>query len=90
MLWQARHDAREVHPLWREVTCLDGQSFYVNPYTGLLSRTRFTAPEPVAGGILADEMVGPWLRDFVITVSLKGSMVLSADWKGLHVYVQVD
>lgn len=47
----------ELHPLWREVTCLDGRTFYLNPASGQLSRTRFPAPAPVPGGILADEMV---------------------------------
>ncbi|CAL8467045.1 g6581 [Coccomyxa elongata] len=46
----------ELHPLWRQVTCIDGQIFYVNPFNGLLSRTPFPAPDPVPGGILADEM----------------------------------
>lgn len=38
------------------MTCIDGQIFYVNPFNGLLSRTPFPAPDPVPGGILADEM----------------------------------
>lgn len=47
----------QLHPLWREVACLDGCTFYLNPASGQLSRTRFPPPPPVPGGILADEMV---------------------------------
>ena len=47
----------QLHPLWREAACLDGRTFYLNPSSGQLSRTRFPAPAPVPGGILADEMV---------------------------------
>ncbi|GBF99704.1 hypothetical protein Rsub_12416 [Raphidocelis subcapitata] len=49
----------ELHPLWRRVHALPGgfaRSFYLNPFSGLVSGRRFTAPPPVRGGIAADEM----------------------------------
>lgn len=45
-----------LHPLWREVKDPDGRTFYVNPFSGRLSHTRFAAPGAPSGGILCDEM----------------------------------
>jgi len=45
----------ELHPLWREVTALNGRTFYFNPFTGRVSQERFEAPPSVQGGILSDE-----------------------------------
>jgi len=44
-----------LHPLWREVTALNGRTFYFNPFTGRVSQERFEAPPSVQGGILSDE-----------------------------------
>lgn len=45
-----------LHPLWREVATLRG-SFFLQPVFGLVSLAARPLPPPVAGGILADEMV---------------------------------
>ncbi|KAL0019181.1 hypothetical protein WJX77_000293 [Trebouxia sp. C0004] len=45
-----------LHPLWREVTALNGRTFYFNPFTGRVSQEHFEAPPSVQGGILSDEM----------------------------------
>ncbi|KAL0055912.1 hypothetical protein WJX82_005648 [Trebouxia sp. C0006] len=45
-----------LHPLWREVTALNGRTFYFNPFTGRVSQEQFEAPPSVQGGILSDEM----------------------------------
>jgi hypothetical protein len=42
--------------LWREVFALNGRTFYVNPFSGRLSRRFYPPPPPLRGGILADEM----------------------------------
>lgn len=44
-----------LHPLWHEVTALNGRTFCFNPFTGRVSQGRFEAPAPVQGGILSDE-----------------------------------
>ena len=44
-----------LHPLWRQVTALDGCTFYFNPFTGRIASQRFSAPPAVLGGILSDE-----------------------------------
>ncbi len=44
-----------LHPLWREVTALNGRTFYFNPFTGRVSQEQFEAPPSVQGGILSDE-----------------------------------
>ena len=46
--------ASGLHPLWREVQCLNGRLLYMNPFTGALSQTGFEQPHPVKGGILCD------------------------------------
>ncbi|EIE26712.1 hypothetical protein COCSUDRAFT_59229 [Coccomyxa subellipsoidea C-169] len=81
----------ELHPLWREVTCLDGQRFYVNPYTGLLTRTRFSKPNRVPGGILADEMESdarPKHERIDCTCPVTGDTPGAEDYAGL--WVQCD
>jgi hypothetical protein len=45
-----------LHPLWREVPTSHG-SFYLQSVFGLVSLQRFPPPPPVAGGMLAEEMV---------------------------------
>jgi len=45
-----------LHPLWREVATLRG-SFFLQPVFGLVSLAARPPAPPVAGGILADEMV---------------------------------
>ena len=46
--------ASGLHPLWREVQCLNDRLLYMNPFTGALSQTGFDGPPPVKGGILCD------------------------------------
>ena len=46
----------QLHPLWRQITALDGRTFYFNPFTGRVTRERFEAPPEVPGGILSDEV----------------------------------
>ena len=46
--------ASGLHPLWREVQCLNDRLLYMNPFTGALSQTGFEHPPPVKGGILCD------------------------------------
>ena len=46
----------QLHPLWREVSSSHG-TFYLQPVFGLVSLQRFPPPPPIAGGMLADEMV---------------------------------
>lgn len=53
---QVPEDERGLHPLWRQIETLDGRTFYLNPFTGRLSRQRFAAPGAPPGGILCDEM----------------------------------
>lgn len=48
--------ACQLHPLWREVPSSRG-AFYLQPVFGLVSLQRFPPPPPIAGGMLADEMV---------------------------------
>ncbi|XP_066452042.1 E3 ubiquitin-protein ligase SHPRH isoform X2 [Eleutherodactylus coqui] len=45
-----------LHPLWREVTTLDGITIYYNPFSGSIIREHPTAAHEWPGGILADEM----------------------------------
>uniref|UniRef100_H2ZUI0 E3 ubiquitin-protein ligase SHPRH n=1 Tax=Latimeria chalumnae TaxID=7897 RepID=H2ZUI0_LATCH len=45
-----------LHFLWREVTVIDGQTLYYNPYTGCIIRERPLTGREWPGGILADEM----------------------------------
>ena len=45
-----------LHPLWREVSSSHGP-FYLQPVFGLVSLQRPLPPPPVAGGMLAEEMV---------------------------------
>ncbi|KAM3931910.1 E3 ubiquitin-protein ligase SHPRH isoform 1-T3 [Leptodactylus fuscus] len=45
-----------LHPLWREVTTLDGIKIYYNPFSGSIIRDRPAAAHEWPGGILADEM----------------------------------
>jgi hypothetical protein len=47
----------QLHPLWREVLTGHGP-FYLQPVFGLVSLQRFPPPPPIAGGMLAEEMVG--------------------------------
>ena len=44
-----------LHPLWRQVTALNGRTFFFNPFTGRITSQRFSAPPAVLGGILSDE-----------------------------------
>jgi hypothetical protein len=42
-----------LHPLWRRVHALPGgfaRTFYLNPFSGLISSRRYSAPPPVRGG----------------------------------------
>ena len=50
-----------LHPLWREVTAINGRTFYFNPFTGRVSQERFETPPSVQGGILSDEASLPHL-----------------------------
>eukprot|EP00898_Chlorokybus_atmophyticus_P007364 jgi/Chlat1/7629/Chrsp64S07159 len=51
-----QHDDEQPHPLWEPVEDLRGtKSFYYCPYSGQVSWTRYPAPPPISGGILADE-----------------------------------
>ena len=43
-----------LHPLWREVVCLNSKTLFASPFTGSLSKTYFPAPPAVKGGILCD------------------------------------
>lgn len=58
-----------LHPLWREVPCLDlnnsvqcrnssssSESFFINPWSGAISLRHFPAPLMPSGGIACDEM----------------------------------
>ena len=60
--------ASGLHPLWREVQCLNGRLFYMNPFTGAVSQTGFGKPPPVKGGILCD---GEHIAELYIVLWLK-------------------
>ncbi|XP_040285441.1 E3 ubiquitin-protein ligase SHPRH [Bufo bufo] len=45
-----------LHPLWREVTTMDGIKLYYNPFSGSIIREHPAAAREWPGGILADEM----------------------------------
>lgn len=45
-----------LHPLWKEVTVMDGTKVFYNPYTGSIIREHPAAAHEWPGGILADEM----------------------------------
>ncbi|XP_069811452.1 E3 ubiquitin-protein ligase SHPRH isoform X2 [Dendropsophus ebraccatus] len=45
-----------LHPLWREVTTVDGIKIFYNPFSGCIIRERPAAAHEWPGGILADEM----------------------------------
>ncbi|XP_044148487.1 E3 ubiquitin-protein ligase SHPRH isoform X2 [Bufo gargarizans] len=45
-----------LHPLWTEVTTMDGIKLYYNPFSGSIIREHPAAAREWPGGILADEM----------------------------------